>query len=307
MSKKIFTEVEILILNKNPYVKHASEKSITYTNEFKVHFIREYLSGKSPTRIFENAGFNKGMIGYKRIERAASRWKKEYAENSWDGLKDYRKANLRTSSLKELSQEDLIKKQKARIKLLEAEVELFKKIDLKERRLIEKNKRLRVSEIFELIQNTIKKHKLKNVVSYLCKCSGVSRSGYYNYITSESKRKEREKSDENSRDIILMAFNYRRYKKGSRSIKMTLKGKFDINFNRKRIQRIMRKYNIICPIRKRNSYKKMQRINQEHHKVENILNRNFKQSIPGKVLLTDITYLKYGQSTCNKYFQENQK
>lgn len=178
---------------------------------------------------------------------------------------------------------------------------------MKERRLIEKNKRLRVSEIFELIQNTIKKHKLKNVVSYLCKGSGVSRSGYYNYIASESKRKEREKSDENSRDIILMAFNYRRYKKGSRSIKMTLKGKSDINFNRKRIQRIMRKYNIICPIRKRNSYKKMQRINQEHHKVENILNRNFKQSIPGKVLLTDITYLKYGQSTCNKYFQENQK
>lgn len=161
--------------------------------------------------------------------------------------------------------------------------------------MIEKNKRLRVSEIFELIQNTIKKHKLKNVVSYLCKGSGVSRSGYYNYIASESKRKEREKSDENSRDIILMAFNYRRYKKGSRSIKMTLKGKSDINFNRKRIQRIMRKYNIICPIRKRNSYKKMQRINQEHHKVENILNRNFKQSIPGKVLLTDITYLKYGQ------------
>ncbi|NRZ95928.1 IS3 family transposase [Clostridium tetanomorphum] len=295
MSKKIFTEVEILILNKNHYVKHASEKSITYTDEFKVHFIREYLSGKSPTRIFESAGFNKDMIGYKRIERAASRWKKDYAENSWEGLKDYRKANLRTTSLKELSQEYLIKKQKARIKLLEAEVELLKKIDLKERRLIEKNKRLRVSEIFELIQNTIKKHKLKNVVSYLCKCSGVSRSGYYNYITSADKRKECEKSDENSRDIILMAFNYRGYKKGSRSIKMTLKGKFDINFNRKRIQRIMRKYNIICPIRKRNPYKKMQRINQEYHKVENILNRNFKQSIPRKVLLTDITYLKYGK------------
>jgi transposase InsO family protein len=39
----------------------------------------------------------------------------------------------------------------------------------------------------------------------------------------------------------------------------------------------------------------MQKANQEHHKVENILNRNFKQTMPGKVLLTDITYLKYGR------------
>ena len=93
-----------------------------------------------------------------------------------------------------------------------------------------------------------------------------------------------------------MAYSHRGYKKGSRSIKMTLQGKFEIIFNRKRIQRIMRKYAIVCPIRKPNPYRRMQKANQVHHKIENILNRDFNQIIPRKVLLTDITYLKYGNN-----------
>jgi hypothetical protein len=259
MSRRLFTENDILLLSLNPNVKHVSEKSITYTDEFKADFMVKYLAGNSPTRIFESAGFDKDMIGYKRIERAASRWKRDYEANSWDGLKDFRKENSGRPSSKDLSQEALIERQSAKIKLLEAEIELLKKIDLKERRLIKKNQKLKTSEIFELIQSTIKKHKLKNVLSYLCECSGVSRSGYYNYISSESRRKEREKSDETMRDIILMAINHRGYQKGSRSVKMTLAGKFGITFSRKRIQRIMRKYNILCPIRKRNPYKRCKR------------------------------------------------
>jgi putative transposase len=57
----------------------------------------------------------------------------------------------------------------------------------------------------------------------------------------------------------------------------------------------MRKYHIICPIRQRNPYKQMRKATIEHATFKNILNRNFKQNIPGKVLLTDITYLKYGK------------
>ena len=39
MSNKILTKKEIEILSKNPYVKSVSEKSITYTDEFKNIFI----------------------------------------------------------------------------------------------------------------------------------------------------------------------------------------------------------------------------------------------------------------------------
>ncbi|WP_332692931.1 IS3 family transposase, partial [Halalkalibacter lacteus] len=63
----------------------------------------------------------------------------------------------------------------------------------------------------------------------------------------------------------------------------------------KRIRRIMKKYGIVCSIRKANPYKKMFIANKEHRVVPNQLNRAFRQDIPGKVLLTDITYLFYGK------------
>ncbi len=77
---------------------------------------------------------------------------------------------------------------------------------------------------------------------------------------------------------------------------MTLEGQFNVVYNLKRIRRIMKKYNIICPIRKANPYKRMMKATQEHRVVPNLFNRQFKQDIPGKVLLTDITYLFYGKS-----------
>ncbi len=77
---------------------------------------------------------------------------------------------------------------------------------------------------------------------------------------------------------------------------MILKEKFNITYSRKRIQRIMRKFNIVCPIRKPNPYKRIAKATKEHTVVPNLLNRNFKQEVPGKVLLTDITYLPYSNS-----------
>lgn len=133
------------------------------------------------------------------------------------------------------------------------------------------------------------------MISYLCKISGVSRSGYYNYFSSQSQkaRAKRQATDESVRDIILKAFNFKRRKKGARQIKMTLQGQFGVLYNLKRIRRIMKKYEIVCPIRQANPYRRMMKASQEHRVLPNLLNRQFKQNIPGKVLLTDITYLFY--------------
>jgi putative transposase len=142
----------------------------------------------------------------------------------------------------------------------------------------------------------VTKHKLKNLISYLCKIAGVSRSGYYNYFSSKSHRarNKRNNKDEISRDIILKAYNFKGRKKGAKQIKMTLEGQFGIVYNLKRVRRIMRKYGIICPIRKANPYRRIMKATKEHTTMPNLLNRNFKQNTPGKVLLTDITYLFYG-------------
>lgn len=56
----------------------------------------------------------------------------------------------------------------------------------------------------------------------------------------------------------------------------------------------MKKYSVIYPIRKANPYRKVIKATLEHSTLSNLLNRNFKQNIPRKVLLIDITYLFYG-------------
>ena len=135
------------------------------------------------------------------------------------------------------------------------------------------------------------------MVSYLCEIAGVSRSGYYNYFSLRSKeqREKRDAKDEIVMEIILKAFNFKGRKKGARQIKMTLEGQYNITYNLKRIRRIMKKYDIVCPIRRANPYKKMIKATQEHRVLPNLLNREFKQEVPGKVLLTDITYLYFGK------------
>lgn len=291
MGIKYFTEEEIEYLSSNIYVESVNEKQITYTIEFKQFFVREYMNGKGPTLIFESVGLYKRMLGAKRIEKATSRWMKAYENGTLDvsATLPNRHPVLKA---KNITDKELIRRQEAKIKLLELEVELLKKIDLKERGLIG-SQRLKSSDIFESIRITIRDNNLKNVVSYLCASAGVSRSGYYNYLSNESKRERREEIDIKVRDDILMAISFRGYKKGSRSIKMLLEDKFGICYNRKRIMRIMRKYNIVCPIR-RKKYK--YKVTKEHKVCKNYLQREFKQNVPGKVMLTDISYLQYGNA-----------
>jgi putative transposase len=135
------------------------------------------------------------------------------------------------------------------------------------------------------------------MVKFLCEVSGVSRSGYYNFFSTKSQeqRKLKDKKDEILKRIILKAYHFKGRKKGARQIKMTLAGQFQVVYNLKRIRRIMKKYGIICPIRRANPYRRMMKATQEHRVVPNLLNRQFKQDVPGKILLTDITYLFYGK------------
>ncbi len=58
----------------------------------------------------------------------------------------------------------------------------------------------------------------------------------------------------------------------------------------------MQKLNLVCPHRRPNPYRRMAKAAQEHRTLPNKLKRNFKQEIPGLVLLTNITYLPYGRT-----------
>ena len=114
-------------------------------------------------------------------------------------------------------------------------------------------------------------------------------------MNSKKSRNKKEVNDLESKGLILKAFNRKGFKKGARSIRMILENDFNVVFNLKKIRRIMKKYDIVCPHRKPNPYKNIAKATKEHHSVSNILDRKFKQEIPRKVLLTDISYLTYGK------------
>lgn len=65
-----------------------------------------------------------------------------------------------------------------------------------------------------------------------------------------------------------------------------------IRMNQKKIRRLMRKYNLSCPVRKQNPYRQMIRAMKTNSISDNLVNREFKEHGPRTILLTDITYIR---------------
>lgn len=80
MGKGKLTPEDLEILRENQWIKKiaSNDSRIVWKESFKEHFINEYIAGKPPIEIFEEAGFTSKLLGYKRIERAAARWRKMY-------------------------------------------------------------------------------------------------------------------------------------------------------------------------------------------------------------------------------------
>ncbi|MCB2296167.1 IS3 family transposase, partial [Clostridium algoriphilum] len=151
MSKKVFTNEQILALSKNRYIKRVSEKGITYTDEFKSLFVAEHIMGKLSSQIFKDAGFDIEALGNYRITSSSKRWRKAYKQSGELGLRDTRKFSSGRPLKRELTLEEIITRKDAEIEYWKAEAELLKKIELQERQV--KNGSLRISSIFALIQN----------------------------------------------------------------------------------------------------------------------------------------------------------
>lgn len=55
----------------------------------------------------------------------------------------------------------------------------------------------------------------------------------------------------------------------------------------------MHKYNLICPIRQANPYRRMAAALKTNNVADNLVNREFEEHGPRSILLTDITYIPY--------------
>ena len=134
----------------------------------------------------------------------------------------------------------------------------------------------------------IYRHKDKYSISKMCRFFGVSRSGYYGYVSRmEVSAKDlplAEKIKE-CQEECGKTYGYRRV-----HIWLERQG---IHHNPKTILRVMQKYNLLSVIRR----KKYRNYGEYLHRYPNLLNRDFKAERPNQKWVTDISYIKTGQGT----------
>ena len=128
----------------------------------------------------------------------------------------------------------------------------------------------------------------KYSVSVMCKFFGVSRSGYYDYV----KRMDRPSQDEPLAQMIVECQERTNKTYGCRRVKIWLETVKKKLLNLKTVLRVMRKYNLLSPIRRRRKYRQM---GEQLHKYENLLNRQFYADKPNQRWVTDISYIHTDQ------------
>ncbi len=121
MGKNYFTPEQVEELRKNKYIKHVSEKAITYTEGFKETFMVEYNLGKLPSQILLEMGLNPKILGRRRLDGIVATIKRQSVSPT--GFKDTRADSSGRPLTRDLSQEELIERQKQEIELLKAKVE----------------------------------------------------------------------------------------------------------------------------------------------------------------------------------------
>lgn len=152
---------------------------------------------------------------------------------------------------------------------------------------------------FEIIYETLNQKDNTLSIAMLCDIAGVSRSGYYRWVNAEEKRNEKEEQDRSDFGIILEAYAHRGYDKGARGIYMTLLHQNPpVVMNIKKIRRLMKKYGLICTIRKANPYRRMAKAIKTNNVADNLVKREFTAYGARAVLLTDITYIPFAGSFC---------
>ena len=127
----------------------------------------------------------------------------------------------------------------------------------------------------------------------ILKRAGISKSSYYSILSNDNYGMK-ERQDEIDFQHIRKVMDYRGFKKGTRTIYMMLPDICGVHFGRNKILRLMRKYNCICAIRRERTELKASRELLKNNRKPNLLKRGFRLARPGEILLTDVSYLKYG-------------
>ena len=133
----------------------------------------------------------------------------------------------------------------------------------------------------------IYRHRQEYPVLVMCRLFGVSRSGYYDYC----KRIGRPEPDTELAEVLREQQERCRQTYGYRRMWLWLE-KQGVHHNPKTVLRVMKKYGLLAEIRRARKWVQME---EQTHKYENLLNREFQADHPNRKWVTDISYIHTGQ------------
>ena len=126
MGINYFTDEQVEMLRKNPYVTSVTNKYINYTEEFKELFLIDYQNGMPSTLIFQKYGFDPKVLGERRRNNFVNRIKKQ--NERIEGFKDTRKSKSGRPQTKELTIEEKLERAEQKIKILSQENDFLKRV-----------------------------------------------------------------------------------------------------------------------------------------------------------------------------------
>lgn len=139
MGINYFTDEQVKELRLNPNVKNASNKSITYTDEFRQFFVDEYENGKLPRQILRSTGFEPDILGKERIRSMSKSFRKMAKRPA--GTTDTRKNSSGRPRTKDLTADEQIARLKHKVKYLEQENAFLKKNNFLDKKAQQKRDR----------------------------------------------------------------------------------------------------------------------------------------------------------------------
>ena len=125
-----FTDDQVRMLRSNPWVKSATPKYISFTEEFMEEFIDLHSKGLTRYEIFESHGFPVDVLGKSSIDYATGNWTRKV--NKSIALSDEKRGGRPRT--RDLTQEEIIARQKAKIEMLQQENDFLRQIRRLERR-----------------------------------------------------------------------------------------------------------------------------------------------------------------------------
>lgn len=277
-------KVSIPILSSNPYTKRVNSNQFT----LKDNFYNEAIEFKhlNIVKVLEIFDIDYKLIPISTLERI------KYKLQNWK-YKECDKLNIDIN----LSNKILKNKCEAIQKFVECGFNVVNNY-------LKKCSKLEKKEIIKMFDNLDYSKDYCYTKRQIMSKIGVSKSSYYSILKNEKYGQfEADKLENDNKDIEIIkeVIDYKGMPKGSRTIFMMLPKLKGIKMSRNKIIRLCRKANLKCDVRKVNySRQNMQKLLKENCK-DNLVKRKFKLVKPGKITLTDVSYLSYGSNNKRAY------